>query len=146
MNKQVGAVFCALMGLSFVLGCGPSGPEIARVEGTVTMDGKPVAGAMVLFVPIGGRPSGAETDANGRYVLEFGSAGRKGAIPGMNRVEINTARLAYEKDGKNFPAVKESIPAQYNRHTNLEFNVEKGKKNTADFALKSGGKIIAEQQ
>ena len=145
MSKWFVAVACAMMGLSFVVGCGPGGPEIARVEGTITMDGKPVPGAMVLFVPIGGRPSGAETDANGKYVLEFGSAGRKGAIPGKNRVEITTARLAYERDGKNFPAVKENIPAQYNRNTTLEFDVEKGKKNIADFELKSGGKIFQEQ-
>jgi hypothetical protein len=94
-----------------------------------------------MFVPVGGRPSVSETDANGKYVLEF-SGGRKGAIPGINRVEINTGRLAYEKDGKNYPAVKESVPVQYNRLTTLEFNVEAGKNNTADFALKSGGKIV----
>jgi hypothetical protein len=123
------------------VGCGPSGPEIARVQGTVTMDGKPLPSAIIMFVPVGGRPSVSETDANGKYVLEF-SGGRKGAIPGINRVEINTGRLAYEKDGKNYPAVKESVPVQYNRLTTLEFNVEAGKNNTADFALKSGGKIV----
>ncbi|MCC6508477.1 MAG: carboxypeptidase regulatory-like domain-containing protein [Pirellulaceae bacterium] len=105
------------------------------------MDDKPLAGAVVMFVPTGGRPSASETDENGKYVLEF-SAGRKGAVPGINRVEINTARLAYERDGKNYPAVKESVPAKYNRNTELEFNVEPGKNNVADFALKSGGKII----
>ena len=107
------------------------------------MDEKPLAGAIVMFVPPGGRPSASETDSNGKYVLEF-SGGRKGAIPGLNRVEINTARLAYEKDGKMMPAVKESVPAKYNRLTTLEFNVEQGKKNVADFALKSGGKIMEE--
>jgi DNA repair photolyase len=109
------------------------------------MDDKPLPNAVVMFVPTGGRPSACETDANGKYVLEF-SAGRKGAIPGMNRVEINTARLAYEKDGKNYPAVKESVPAKYNRNTELEFYVEPGKNNVADFPLKSGGKIIVDSE
>lgn len=135
------------VGLMFVfglvLGCGPDGPEIARVEGTVTLDNKPLPNAIIMFVPVGGRPSVSETDANGRYVLEF-SGGRKGAIPGVNRVEINTGRLAYEKDGKNYPAVKESVPAKYNRFTTLEFDVEAGKKNIANFDLKSGGKIVEE--
>jgi hypothetical protein len=139
------AVTSILLTMFMVTGCGPSGPEIARVQGTVTMNDKPLAGAVIMFVPIGGRPSASETDANGKYVLEF-SAGRKGAIPGMNRVEINTARLAYEKDGKNYPAVKESVPAKYNRNTELEFNVEPGKNNIADFALKSDGKIIEERE
>jgi hypothetical protein len=138
------AGFTALLLVGALLvGCGSDGPEIARVEGTITMDGKPLPRAVVMFVPIGGRPSACETDDNGKYVLEF-SGGRKGAIPGMNRVEINTARLAYEKDGKMYPAVKESVPAKYNRMTTLEFNVEPRKNNVANFDLKSGGKIIEE--
>ena len=141
--KSVAGVGFLMIALMLQLGCGPSGPDIARVQGTVTMDGKPLPNAIIMFVPVGGRPSVSETDANGKYVLEF-SGGRKGAIPGINRVEINTGRLAYEKDGKNYPAVKESVPAQYNRLTTLEFNVEAGKNNTADFALKSGGKIVEE--
>jgi hypothetical protein len=135
MLKSVAGVGLLMIALMLQVGCGPSGPDIARVQGTVTMD------AIIMFVPVGGRPSVSETDANGKYVLEF-SGGRKGAIPGINRVEINTGRLAYEKDGKNYPAVKESVPVQYNRLTTLEFNVEAGKNNTADFALKSGGKIV----
>jgi hypothetical protein len=141
MLKSVAGVGFLMIALMLQVGCGPSGPEIARVQGTVTMDGKPLPSAIIMFVPVGGRPSVSETDANGKYVLEF-SGGRKGAIPGINRVEINTGRLAYEKDGKNYPAVKESVPVQYNRLTTLEFNVEAGKNNTADFALKSGGKIV----
>ena len=141
MLKSVAGVGLLMIALMLQVGCGPSGPEIARVQGTVTMDGKPLPSAIIMFVPVGGRPSVSETDANGKYVLEF-SGGRKGAIPGINLVEINTGRLAYEKDGKNYPAVKESVPVQYNRLTTLEFNVEAGKNNTADFALKSGGKIV----
>ena len=141
MLKSVAGVGLLMIALMLQVGCGPSGPEIASVQGTVTMDGKPLPNAIIMFVPEGGRPSVSETDANGKYVLEF-SGGRKGAIPGINRVEINTGRLAYEKDGKNYPAVKESVPVQYNRLTTLEFNVEAGKNNTADFALKSGGKIV----
>jgi hypothetical protein len=143
MGRSIAGITCMMLLISLTVGCGSDGPEIARVQGTVTMDDKPLPNAIVMFVPTGGRPSVCETDSNGKYVLEF-SGGRKGAIPGINRVEINTARLAYEKDGKNFPAVKESVPAKYNRLTTLEFNVEPGKNNVADFALKSGGKIIEE--
>ncbi len=143
LRLVVRVLLCSFMATAMI-GCGPGGPEIARVQGTVTMDGKPLPAAVIMFVPQKGRPSASETDANGKYTLEF-SAGRKGAIPGINRVEINTARLAYEKDGKQYPAVKESVPAQYNRNTELEFNVEPGKTNIANFDLKSGGKIIEER-
>ncbi len=143
MVRSIAQISCVSLIMSLAVGCGPGGPEIARVEGTVTMDSKPLPAAIIMFVPEGGRPSVCETDANGKYVLEF-SGGRKGSIPGKNRVEINNGRLAYEKDGKNFPAVKESVPAIYNRLTTLEFNVEPGKNNVANFDLKSGGKIIAE--
>ncbi len=138
--RRVGLGLIALAG---IMGCGPGGPEIARVQGTITMDGKPLPAAVVMFVPERGRPSACETDDSGNYVLEF-TEGRMGAIPGKNRVEINTARLAYEKDGKQYPAVKESVPAKYNRNTELEFNVEPKKTNIANFDLKSGGKIIQE--
>src|SRR5688572_6481059 len=82
-------VFVILM----VAGCGASGPEIANVSGRVTMDGKPLANATVLFVPEDGRPAGARTDADGNYVLNF-TEGRQGAIPGMNSVRITTLRDA----------------------------------------------------
>ena len=143
MDRSIARISCVLLVMSLSVGCGPNGPEIARVEGTVTMDNKPLPAAIIMFVPEGGRPSVCETDFNGKYVLEF-SGGRKGAIPGKNRVEINNGRLAYEKDGKNYPAVKESVPAKYNRLTTLEFDVEPGKNNVADFALKSVRKIIEE--
>ena len=60
----------ALLLLAYV-GCSSSGPDIAYVSGRVTMDGKPLAQATVVFIPEDGRPAGARTDADGRYVLNF---------------------------------------------------------------------------
>lgn len=134
-------VFTALL---FALhGCSSGGPEIARVEGLITMDGKPLPKASVVFVPQGGRPSVGETNEEGRYSLEF-SGGRKGAIPGPNRVEITTFQeLGYETDGTVIPGVPELVPAKYNRNTTLSFNVETGKTNVADFELDSKGRVMA---
>ncbi len=125
-------------------GCGSGGPDIASVQGTVTLDGKPLPRADVVFIPTGGRPAAAETDANGKYVLEF-SGGRKGAIPGKSRVEINTARPpAANMDGTVTPGAKEMVPAKYNKNTTLVFEVVDGQKNIADFKLESGGKVFQE--
>ena len=138
-------LYTLLLGaISVSQGCGSGGPDIAKVEGTVTMDGKPLPRAFVVFIPQGGRPAAAETDANGKYVLEF-SGGRKGAIPGKSRVEINTQRQAeMNADGTMVPGVKESVPAKYNKQSTLEFDVQPGKTNIADFALESKGRVVQE--
>jgi len=51
-----------------LLGCGAP-PDIAPVSGVVTVEGTPVEGAQVLFMPMGKRPASAQTDADGRYHL-----------------------------------------------------------------------------
>src|SRR5262249_34317050 len=122
-------------------GCGPGGPEIAYVSGRVTMDGKPLANATVVFIPENGRPAGARTDADGNYALNF-TEGRRGASPGKNAIRITTQREAsQDKNGKTIPGSKETIPNRYNTVSELSFTVEPKKRNTANFDLKSGGPI-----
>ena len=119
-----------------MLGCGTSGPEIATVEGTVTLDGKPLHEASVLFINQSSRPAGAWTDESGKYRLMF-DENRSGAIPGDNLVRITTFRFGVE--GK--PGKKETIAMEYNVRSKLSFKVEPNKKNVANFDLKSGGKV-----
>lgn len=123
--------------VSLFTGCGPSGPEIAHVSGKVTMDGKPIPYAAVVFIPENGRPAGAMTDENGNYVLNF-TQGRRGAIPGKSIIRITTNREAQQDaSGKPIPGSKETIPAEYNTNSKLEFTVEPKKKNVANFELVS---------
>ena len=138
MQMRVSALMLAV---ASCLGCGPQGPEIARVEGTVTLDGIPLPNAAVVFIPENGRPAGATTDQSGRYALTF-TRGRKGALLGRHRVRITTARDPSETpDGQPIPGVPESIPVNYNSQSKLEFIVVGGKTNIADFPLKSGGEL-----
>ncbi len=126
-------------------GCGPSGPDIASVEGLVTLDGKPLPGAQVLFVPDKGRPSVAKTNAEGKYRLEYVD-GLEGAIPGKCRVEITTRQPAERNaQGEMMPAVKEMVPVQYNRDTTLQFEVKADTANVANFDLESKGKVSNEK-
>ncbi len=132
-----------MMGLAVVVlaGCGAGGPEIAYVTGKVTMDGKPLPNATVVFVPENGRPAGATTDEEGEYVLNF-AQGRKGAIPGESTIRIMTFRDAdQDENGKSIPGSPETVPAKYNTESTLTFHVEAGKKNVANFELESGGQI-----
>lgn len=123
--------------MALVAGCGPGGPEIASVSGRVTMDGKPLPNASVIFIPENGRPAGASTDSNGNYTLNF-AQGRKGAIPGKNSIRITTQRDPTPgENGTAIPGSKETVPAKYNTNSTLEFVVEPKKKNIANFDLQS---------
>lgn len=132
-----------LLALPLLVGCS-SGQEIASVEGTVTMDGQPLPNAAVIFVPEGGRPAAARTDDQGHYELNF-SGGRKGAIPGKNRVRITTATGPSEDDAGNpVPGAAEIIPVEYNQQTTLEVEVVEGEQNVHDFELVSGGQVVTD--
>jgi hypothetical protein len=78
----------ALLWLGSLYGCGRS--DLSPVSGLVTVDGKPVAAAQVLYTSPNSRPAAGETDAQGRYVLSTYIAG-DGAKIGTHSVTV-TAR------------------------------------------------------
>lgn len=61
---------------------------MAPVSGTVTLDGKPLAGAVVLFQPSKGTPGRAVTDDGGGFVLTTFETG-DGAIVGPHHVAVS---------------------------------------------------------
>ncbi|PQO31401.1 hypothetical protein C5Y96_13765 [Blastopirellula marina] len=72
--------------LGILLGC--SGSGMLPVEGTVTLDGKPLDGAAISFVPAeGGRPCSGQTDAQGHFTLASYVAG-DGVPPGEYKVTV----------------------------------------------------------
>lgn len=138
---SLGRLMLLFAGTLLAGGCSSSGPEIAYVSGRVTMDGKPLPNATVVFVPENGRPAGAGTDEDGNYVLNF-SQGRQGAIPGPSIVRISTARDADQDDeGQTIPGSPETVPRQYNIETTLTFDVASNKSNVANFDLVSTSSI-----
>ncbi|QDV69103.1 hypothetical protein Poly24_28170 [Rosistilla carotiformis] len=144
--RHIVAPFRNLSGLTLAVslicclavGCGgPGGPELAHVEGTVTVDGKPIDGASVTFEPAGGRPSFGITDANGHYVLEF-TATREGALLGEHVVRITTVRAGSGGEGAEalVEARKELLPDTCHAKSELVAQVESGS-NSLDFNLES---------
>jgi len=126
-RARLGALLLCLLPLA--IGCGRADdlPELGQVSGVVTMDGKPVAEASVVFIPENGRPSNGMTDNDGRYTVYL-KPGTAGAIIGTHRVRISQ----FGEDGDT----TERIPAAYNEQTTLTADVKPGE-NTFDFALKS---------
>lgn len=79
----------AMMGQGVGHGARVDLPETAKVIGTVTLDGKPLKGAAVVFVPKEGRAAAGITDELGRYSMTTFEE-HDGAVPGEYRVTITT--------------------------------------------------------
>lgn len=67
-------IFGLLLVALSLTGCGGDG--LQPLQGTVTLDGQPLADAAVSFSPVeGGRPASGKTDADGKFVLASFKAG-----------------------------------------------------------------------
>jgi hypothetical protein len=85
-KKQTCSSLLLSLMVVIIAGC-DRGLVLAPAEGPVTLDGKPVAQAGVLFAPIeGGPPATGATDAAGHFKLR--TANRDGAKVGEHRVTI----------------------------------------------------------
>lgn len=131
------------MSVIAISGCGSDGPELTEVTGTVTLDGKPVAGATISFLPSGetGSPSYGKTDPQGKYELGY-SFNAMGARLGSYNVEIATSKLSKEEieeikaSGEEVPETSIAIPDKYKAANALTAEVKSGP-NVIDFALTS---------
>jgi len=118
----------AAMLLALVLGCSSGDqPPLGRVRGKVTLDGQPLAGATIMFMPQQGRRSRAITNSDGSYELSY-TRDTKGAVAGSHTVMITTA-------DEDEPGT-ERLPARYHSGLELKEQVASGK-NNIDFDLKS---------
>ena len=147
--KQTGArpfwMLVWMLAFGMVVGCGgPSDqPDLGSVSGTVTLDGKPLANATVMFQPEQGRPSYGVTDDDGYYELRY-TANTDGAVVGKHVVSITTYEDPEEEGQKPTP---EKVPVDYNENAaeNPEMNVEvKSGSQTFDFNLTTEGKEIVQ--
>jgi hypothetical protein len=72
-----------------VLGCGGSGPKFVEVQGTLTVNGKPLEKIQVEFWPEGEGPrSIGLTDAQGNFTLTSDDGTQKGAVVGSHKVVL----------------------------------------------------------
>ena len=103
--------FAAWAAIVLVGGCG-GGDKTVRVSGKVTLDGEPLAGASVQFMPIdekgdfakGGHPAFGTTDDRGNFELMTFKT-NDGALAGQYKVIVQFAEtpqieVALEEGGK----------------------------------------------
>ena len=156
-QRGIRTALAALVLALIAAGCGGIRSDYSKVTlidagGTITLDGRPLAGATVVFRDPGGSFSSGVTDADGRYRLQFDSV-KAGVTPGPKTVLV-TSRPVGEEAGTEAddaaeaetddeageaagrPAASEQIPARYNRRSTLAVEVTSDTR-TFDFDLTS---------
>ena len=120
------AMLISVSSLHLFVGCGRGDlPPMGYVSGRVTMDGVPLSGAIVSFMPEKGRPATGLTDKDGTYQLQY-TYQVYGCKVGPNNVGFFAPTSG---------SVSHPIPNKYEKS---EYNVDvKNGKNTFDFELKS---------
>jgi hypothetical protein len=120
MKRSLAAAALFLFAL---VGCGPDGPQMVEVSGTVKYDGKDVPDGDIMFVPENkaiGPDAGKIKD--GKYAFKVKS--------GRHRVEITALRkIPGKKDAMGEDATEHAIPEKYNVKSELTVEVAPGKAN-----------------
>ena len=146
------------------------GSSTTDVVGTVFLDGQPVEGAKVVFIPMksiddSGRVqnfSYATTDAEGEFALKRAN-GDPGAVTGRHRVIISKRMKPDNPVGSGFDGIlqdllsasgksllwqspDELVPIIYNRQSSLTFDVDASLKQVeANFDLSSVDPLLFEK-
>jgi hypothetical protein len=149
--RILGIGFSALL----IAGCNssPPGLKLVPVEGVITLDGKPLSGADIMFVPQGetkGQGGVARSDASGKFQLLSQDRKLKGAPVGDYRVVMNKL---VKPDGSDFVpdpnsgpmdtgGFKELLPPAYSDmgQTQLQAIVSDGGATNLEFKLNSKGR------
>jgi hypothetical protein len=119
-DQRAGSAILILFVFVAAGGCG-KGPTLAPVEGTVRMNGQPLANVQVEFWPEsnGSRSTGV-TDKEGRYQLTYDGK-RAGAVVGPHRILLydlqvygdNPLSGKRNKDADVTPVNASRFPASY---------------------------------
>jgi hypothetical protein len=121
-------------------GCGPAGPDVQFVEGVVTLDGKPLDGASVAFVPIdkSGISAAGKTDADGRFRLNATQGKKYGKGTVVGDYVVTVTKLFWPEKAVE-PTHITPIRYENAKDSPLRVTIAKGP-NTFDFAITSQSK------
>lgn len=118
---------------------------LVEVSGTVTLDGAPLPGAVVMFEAPDSTFCYGTTNESGKYALKLNSE-KSGVVPGDKVVRISTTASTGEEEGpggeEDDPDAKpegsevEQVPDCYNKNSKLNVTVSESDSNF-NFDLKS---------
>ncbi len=141
-NNAMGrSTLALLVCMMLVMGCESKPYSLVPVAGIVTLDGKPVPGAVVNFQPQGtdgkspGPGSTGRCDAEGRFALNT-IRDEPGAVVATHNVRIYSysPESPVASDTDSGPR-KEIIPDRYNYASVLTCEIPADGTSTADFVL-----------
>ena len=138
-NPILTTVACLCL-LPVMMGCGKDyGVELFQVNGTVTLDGRPLENASVEFRPdkngavVAPRGGIGFTDQSGKYVILFRDT--RGCPEGTFRVVVSTHSPT---EGENQPGQKQLVPKRYRgQNSELSATVTPEGDNVFNFELSS---------
>jgi hypothetical protein len=132
--RQAIAAAALVFGAVALLGCGKGGARYA-VEGTATLNGSPVDGGKILFLPTDEDSVKAFGEiVGGKFALDT----TNGPNAGKYKVEIVWYKKTGKKvmnDGKEVDETQQVVPGHYNV-TSTTFIEVKPEKNTCAFDMK----------
>jgi hypothetical protein len=127
-------------------GCSSAGDGLPRqpIDGTVTLDGQPLATGFITFTPAAGQPTQSGGIITGG---RFSVPRDQGPVPGKYSISINSASaevtLPPEEVKTGLPGhvppnrTRDPIPDKYNAKTTLTAEVKEGGGNSFQFDLKT---------
>jgi hypothetical protein len=130
MNRLMIVLLCCCS--ASLVGCN-RGPVLGTVKGTITIDGQPVDGGIVRFVPAAGESQPADSRVTaGAYSV---------TMPiGEKKVEIfwakSTSGQPIDTASQGNEQLVQMIPPKYNAQTTLTYNIVAGEQ-VKDFSLTS---------
>jgi hypothetical protein len=138
IRKSCFGYLFGLLVTASMLGCGGAPTAdyeklgLVDISGTVTLDGAPLADAVVMFEAPDTTFCYGTTDAQGRYVLKLNSE-KMGVIPGPKIVRISTTASTGEEEGGGAAEEvdpdaaggnrEEKVPACYHKDSKLTVTV-----------------------
>jgi hypothetical protein len=134
IRRFVGSFLCAALSVVLVVGCGDGK---SSVNGTVTMDGQPVASGAITFIKTEGEM------AREGAIIQDGSF-RANVPPGTYKLELQGQKVVGKRKQKGFDGKDEEVelteelfPERYNTKSELREVIRPGQ-GTLKLDLKSG--------
>jgi hypothetical protein len=136
-------IFALLLGVP-VTGCGGGG--LVKVEGVLNLDGEPVVGAMVTFIPLaeGGRNASGQTGPGGVFHLTTLKP-NDGAFPGEYKVVVQYVEAVETLPATNMRAVFESMQkarAQKNKPPKYVIPAKYAEPGKSDLIVTIPGRVL----